>query len=763
LNDKPRGRSYVRKRRARDTRTDGIFRKPADFIRTLLAPLVRLSGGGAAAEDASTPDRDDHDHERARIVVPRQERGGAGHSHLGIELREVRYGTTSRTPYLREVRSQREFTQRRSGYLEATEISSRPRGRIESVIQAIKGVVVGSPFATSRIAHERLTKVKALAIFSSDALSSSAYATEEILLILVLAGSGALDLSLPIAAVIALLIVIVTASYRQTIRAYPSGGGAYVVAHENLGRGAGLTAGAALLVDYVLTVSVSVAAGVAAVTSAVPELHDFRVPIGVAVIALITLGNLRGIREAGTLFALPTYFFICSMGAVIIIGVGRVLIGDAPGSLTQAAPPEEQVAATQGVTLFLVLRAFSSGSAALTGIEAISNGVPAFKPPEVTNARTTMTIMAVLLIFLFVGITFLSSRFGFVPNEEETIVSQLGSEVLGRNVLYYGFQVGTALVLFLAANTSYNGFPPLGAILARDRFLPRQFSFRGDRLAYSNGILLLAAAAAILLAVFGGEVTRLIPLYAVGVFVSFTLSQSGMVRHWLRVKEPGWRSGLAISGIGAVATALVAVIIFGTKFTHGAWLSVLMMIALMVMFSLIRRHYDWFQRKIAVDESALTAGVPAAVAVESPREHVIVPVDGVNKIALGAIGMAREISNRVTAVHVTDNQEQAEEFAKRWERAVPDIPLLIIESPYRAFVAPMLRYLERLDEMEDQRITVILPTFVARHWWERILHNRDVLRLRPFLKNRRGVRVVDFPYRLYEDEGNQKNTKPQGE
>jgi len=748
LNDKPRGRSYVRKERSDAGRREGLFARPFEFVRQLLNPIIRLSGG----RPATPTDRDNAAREdRARIVVPRHERGRPGGSDLGIELREVRYGTTSRTPYLREVRSQREFTQRRTGYLEATEISSRPRGRIERMVQAIKGVVLGSPFATSRIAHERLTKVKALAIFSSDALSSSAYATEEILLILVLAGSGALDNALPISAVIGLLIVIVTVSYRQTIRAYPSGGGAYVVAHENLGRGAGLTAGAALLVDYVLTVSVSVAAGVAAVTSAVPELHDARVPIGVAVIALMTLGNLRGIREAGTLFALPTYFFICSMSAVIIIGVVRVLVGDTPGSLLNAAPPEEEIAATQGLTLFLLLRAFSSGSAALTGIEAISNGVPAFKSPEVPNARTTMTIMAGILIFLFLGITFLSSRYGFVPSEDETIVSKLGSEVLGRNVLYYGYQVGTALVLFLAANTSYNGFPPLGAILARDRFLPRQFSFRGDRLAYSNGILLLAAAAAVILAVFGGEVTRLIPLYALGVFVSFTLSQSGMVRHWLRLKEPGWRAGLAISALGAVATAVVAVIILGTKFTHGAWLSVLMMIALMIMFALIRRHYDWFQRKIAVDESDLPVGVPAAVPVDSPREHVVVPVDGVNKIALGAIGMAREISNRVTAVHLTDNQQEAEEFAKRWERAVPDVQLLIIESPYRAFVAPMLRYLERLDETEEQRITVILPTFVARHWWERILHNRDVLRLRPFLKNRAGVRVVDFPYRLYED------------
>lgn len=734
-------------------RADGILRRSSEFIRALLSPIIRLSGGGRPGDGASVGDRGDSTEDRARIVVPRHERDRPAQSELGIELREVRYGLRSRTPYLREVRSQRDFTQVRSGYIAATPVSSRPRGRIERVVQTIKGIVLGNPFATSQLVHERLSKVKALAIFSSDALSSSAYATEEILLILVLAGSGALHNALPISAVIAVLIVIVTVSYRQTIRAYPNGGGAYIVALENLGRGAGLTAGAALLVDYVLTVSVSVAAGVAAVTSAIPELSDVRVPIGVAVIAFMTLGNLRGIREAGTLFAVPTYFFIFSMSSVIIIGFVRVVIGDAPGTLLEEAPPEHEVAATQGLTLFLLMRAFSSGSAALTGIEAISNGVPAFKPPEVTNARTTMTVMAGILVFLFVGITFLTSRYGFVPSEDETIVSKLGAEVLGRNVLYYSYQVGTALVLFLAANTSYNGFPPLGAILARDRFLPRQFSFRGDRLAYSNGILLLAIAAAVLLAVFGGEVTRLIPLYALGVFVSFTLSQTGMVRHWMRLRESGWRISLAVSGVGAAATAIVAVIILSTKFTHGAWISVLMMIALMVMFTAIRRHYDWFWRKIAVEETQLPPTAPTAPPMDqaATRDHVIVPVDDVTKITAGAISMAREISSNITAVHLTEDQKAAENFAQRWERAFPDVPLLVIESPYRSFVGPILRYLERLDEQEEQRITVILPTFVPRHWWERILHNRDVLRLRPFLKGRPGVRVVDFPYRLYED------------
>lgn len=659
----------------------------------------------------------------------------------------------------------RSFTRSDAGTITATRLGSTPRGPIERVVAAIKGVLLGNPFASSRLVEERLSKVKALAIFSSDALSSTAYATEEILLILILAGSGALHNALPIAAVIAALLAIVTLSYRQTIKEYPSGGGAYIVAYENLGRWAGLTAGGALLVDYVLTVSVSVAAGVAAVTSAVPDLDDVRVPIGIVMIVLITLGNLRGIREAGTLFAIPTYFFVFSMATVVAVGFAKVALGDAPGSIGHEADPQEHVVGAQGLTLFLVLRAFSSGSTALTGIEAISNGIPAFKKPEVSNARATMTAMAVILAVLFIGITFLTSRYGFVPEHGgETIVSKLGKEVLGKNFLYYAYQVGTALVLFLAANTSYNGFPPLGAILARDRFLPRQFSFRGDRLAYSHGIVMLALAAIVLLVAFGGEVTRLIPLYALGVFVSFTLSQSGMVVHWWRRREQGWRFALAISLLGAAVTGVVAVIIGGTKFMSGAWISVLMMLALMLMFVLIRRHYDWFEKRLRIDEDA-PAGVPGAVSIVRageqdqmeyipPRDHVVVPVNAVNKISLGAVGMAREISRMVTAVHLTDDREAAETLRDRWMAVAPDIPLLIIESPYRSFVGPMLAYVDSLEQgAPERRITVILPTFVPRHWWERILHNRDVLRLRPFLKDRERIRVVDFPYRIYEDDG----------
>jgi amino acid transporter len=663
----------------------------------------------------------------------------------------VRYGATSRGPYLRVIPARRHLTKVAPGHFEATVLGSAPVGPAARAFGAVKGLLLGRPLATSQAIHERLTKVKALAVLGSDPLSSSAYATEEALIILALADAGALIYSLPIAFVVALLMAIVVVSYQQTQKAYPSGGGAYIVAHENLGRLPGLIAGGALIVDYVLLVSVSVAAGVAAITSAVPELFEWRVPLGVAIIAVFTLGNLRGIRESGTLFSAPTYFFIVAMGAVIGIGLVKVLLGGAPGSVLHSAPVKEEIAATQGITLWLILRAFSSGGAALTGVEAMSNNIPNFKPPESDNARKTLAIMAVIAIYLFLGITFLVSRYGLVPNEEETIVSQLGRQVLGENVLYFGYQATTALVLFLAANTSFYDFPLLSAILARDKYMPRQFSFRGDRLAYSHGILALAGLATVLLVIYGADTTKLIPLYAVGVFVSFTLSQSGMVQHWLRLKEPGWRASLVMNGVGAVATGVVAVIIGATKFTHGAWISILMMGALVCLFVLIRRHYDWFRDRTRVSEEELQTGIPRAVIVEpgGPREHVVVPVDELNKITFGAIGLAREISPLVTAVHLTDEKESAEQFRARWNEAVPDIPLLIVESPYRAFVAPLVALVQRLENSEPQRrISLILPTFATRHWWERFLHNRDVVRLKSALRGRAGVNLIEFTYDL---------------
>jgi amino acid transporter len=681
-------------------------------------------------------------------VVPRQERGRPS-TQLDVELREVRWGAASKGAYLRVVPSRQRFTRSAPGRLTATLAGSRPPGAFERLLQSIKGAVLGSPFANAQAIHERLTKIKALAVFSSDAVSSSAYATEEILLVLVLAGSGAFKNVIPVALVIAVLLALVTISYRQTIRAYPSGGGAYIVAHENLGQLPGLIAAAALLVDYVLTVSVSVAAGVAAVTSAAPGLLDFRVLIGVFVILLIMVANLRGVRESGSIFALPTYVFILMMSAAIVIGVFKVIAGDAPGSLLHQAPPQQTVAATQGLGLFLILKAFSSGCSALTGVEAISNGVPAFQPPESKNARTTLTAMAIVLGFLFLGVTFVASRYGFVANEHETIVSQLGKAVFGKNAVYYVYQAATALILCLAANTSYADFPRLSAILANDRFMPRQFSFRGDKLAFSNGILLLSVAAIALIIGFNGQVSKLIPLYAVGVFVSFTLSQGGMVIHWLRLKEQGWRISLVINFVGMIGTAIVALIIAGTKFLDGAWISIIVMLMLMCIFMLIHRHYRWYEAAIVVDEGDLKARPPEPELADPAARpsHAIIPVDAISKITLGAIEMAQAIASEITVVHLTDDSEQAEKFQAHWNAALPDVPLLIIESPYRAFAAPMLAYIESLERTEaDRRITVILPGFKAHHWWESLLHNQAIRRLKPFLAQYPNIRAVDFMY-----------------
>jgi amino acid transporter len=736
--EKKSGPSFVRIKRPRG-------RRPAEAEDAGLPPEVERSLEEAPREPSEL---------HTRVVIPRQERGGPEpYPESDIELREVRYGATARGPYLRIVPRRRRFVRIAPGYFEATRLASRPRDTLGRYVANVKRVVIGGPFATSQAIHERLTKVKALPIFSSDALSSSAYGTEEILIMLVLAGSVALSRALPITMVIVLLLAIVTLSYRQTIRAYPSGGGAYTVAHENLGQGPGLLAAGALMVDYALTVAVSVAAGVAAITSAVPDLYDVRIAIGVAVVAVFAWGNLRGIRESGTMFAAPTYFFILAMGSMIVVGLIKVVMGDAPGSLLHGAPPRETVAASQGLTLFLILRAFSSGSAALTGVEAISNAVPAFKPPESQNARTTLTMMACILGFLVLGVAYLSSRYGLVPAEKETIVSMLGREVLGENVLYYAYQAATALVLFMAANTSFAGFPWLSAIMAKDKYMPRQFAFKGDRLAFSYGIVLLAAAASLLLAAFGGEVTRLIPLYAVGVFVSFTLSQSGMVRHWWRLRDKGWRTSLAINGVGAVATAVVAVIIATTKFTHGAWISILLMLALILAFALVRRHYAAFEETMRVEEGELRPRMAEAAPSlrRAARQHVVLPVSEIDKTALAAVDFAREFSGKVTAVHLVDDKEEAEEYRARWEEMIPDVPLLIIESPYRAFVAPMLAYLESVERAEpDVRITVVLPHFVPRHWWERLLHNQDALGLKPHLRKRPRVAVIDFPYRLEE-------------
>jgi hypothetical protein len=669
-----------------------------------------------------------------------------------VELREVRYGAASRGPYLRVIPRRSHFIRSGPGHFEATRLASQPEHGLDRYIAAAKALVIGSPFATSRLVNERLTKVRALGVFSSDPLSSSAYSAEEIMLVLALAGASALYLTLPITAVLLSLLWVVRLSYIQTIKEYPSGGGAYIVGRENIGVGAGLVAASSLMVDYVLTVAVSVAAGVAAITSAAPGLLDLRVPLSLFAVGIITWGNLRGVRESGLIFGLPTYFFVFAFSAMITVGLFKLAIGEAPGSFLHSAPPTHQVAAVSGLSVFLVLRAFSSGAAAVTGIEAISNGIPSFKPPESKNAAITMQWEAAFLGFFLLGVAFLATRYGLVPTHDETIVSTLGRTILGKNALYYGYQVATAGVLFLAANTAYADVPRLAAILATDRFAPRQMAFRGDRLAFSNGIMLLGLAAAALLIVFQAQVTRLIPLYILGVFISMTISQSGMVRHWLRLRGRGWRGSLVINGVGATATGIVVVIVGMTKFTQGAWISVIAITVLLLAFVLVRRHYDWFRRQVEIGPGEPPMGaIPAAVAVQpgGPRTHVVVPVDEINRITVGAVGLAREISPLVTAVHVTDNLELAGQFRGRWEAAAPDVPLLVIESPYRAFVAPFVAFLRQVrDNRPEQKITLVLPTFAVRHWWERFMHNRDVHRLRGALGDQPDISIVEYTFDL---------------
>jgi amino acid transporter len=639
-----------------------------------------------------------------------------------------------------------DFQRAAPGYLVATEDALEARSGAGRVFGRVKRTLIGAPLTTAAAAHERLTKLKALAVLSSDALSSVAYATEEILHVLLLAGLGALSLSLPIGAAIVALLIIVGLSYRQTIKAYPKGGGSYIVAIDNLGVVPALTAGSALLFGYVVTVAVSIAAGVAALSSAVPSLRDHRVVLGLGFILLVTVLNLRGIRESGSIFAVPTYLFLFGIIVMIAIGMGQAALqGFVPRPPTVGA--DELTGATQSVGILLILTAFSRGCAALTGVEAISDGVPAFKPPEWKNARTTLTWMIGILAITFAGITFLANQFGIVPKEQdypggyETVVSQIARTIFGgATIPYYYIQFATLAILILAANTAYSDFPRLAYFLARDKFLPKQYTFRGDRLAYSRGIITLGVLAGVMVVSFNAETTRLIPLYAVGVFTAFTLSQGGMVVRWLRLKEPGWRTGLAINIVGVITTGLVAVVVGFTNFTRGAWV-VLVLIPLLIMgFRAINRHYT-----SAAGELAAQTPLKA----EEIQHTVIVPIAAINRVARQTLAYARSISPNVTAVFITDDEDEIEEMRQNWERINTEVPLVIIESPYRSIVGPLLSY---LDEIERQRpedtITVVLPEFIARHWWEQFLHNQTALRIKASLLFRPGIVVTSVPYHL---------------
>ena len=569
--------------------------------------------------------------------------------------------------------------------------------------------------------------------------------------VLILAGAGALALTLPITLAIIAVLAIVIISYRQTIAAYPNGGGSYIVASDNLGRLPGLTAAAALLTDYVLTVAVSVAAGVEALTSIFPSLYDERVALGVGLVAFLALVNLRGVRDSGLTFSAPTYVYLVSILGLLAIGMLDFLTGSLPAyhapaswSITTAAQP---------LALVLILRAFASGSVALTGTEAVSNGVPAFKRPEAPNARIVIALMGLFFGAIFLGMSFLSSQLGILPDptEQETVVSQLTRTLVGADTpFHYLVQLSTAVLLVLAANTSFADFPRLSSILARDGFMPRVFQFRGDRLAFNGGIVLLALVAIVLMVAFGGSVTNLIPLYTIGVFIAFTLSQSGMVRHWwrLRANERGWRRRAIVNGVGAVTTGVVAVEVAASKFVLGAWIVILLIPVLIAAMLFVHRQYASTARQLALRPGARPPG-------PHRDERVVVPVAGLNRAVIQAVNVGRSISNDTLAVLITDDPPAGRKLRREWQQLLPEVPLVVVESPYRALVGPLIAYLDVLDEAwpagRERPITfVVIPEFVARKWWERLLYNQSARRLRRALLGRPGTVVVNVPYRRVE-------------
>lgn len=624
------------------------------------------------------------------------------------------------------------------GYLVATRAASIPQRGVASAAHRVKEALIGKSLASSELAHERLPKWKALAVFASDALSSVAYATEEVLLVLVAAGAAALVWGVPIALAIVVLMLIVVYSYRQTILKYPEGGGTYLVTKDNLGTGPALVAGSALMVDYILTVAVSISAGAAAIASAMPAFAPHTVAIAVGTIALVTVVNLRGIRESSSIFALPTYVFVFSLLALIGIGAWRVLTGQGPVEVVAAVAPP----AIGQFGLFVVLRAFASGCTAMSGTEAIADGVPAFQDPQPKNAVSTLWCMAGLLGVLFVGITALSASFGILPNDHETVLSQLTRAVVGHGPFYFVVQAATVMVLMLAANTAFADFPRLTSFMARDKFLPRQFVFRGDRLGFSVGIVFLGTVAAGLVVAFHADVHHLIPLYAVGVFMSFTLSQSAMARRWWARRESGWQRGLLINGFGACVTGIVALVIMGTKFTHGAWMVIVILPLMVALFHVIARHYDEVAAQLAV-----SPGEVAPLPLRSSR--VVVPVGDLNRASLRTLRYAMGLSSDVTALHVAVSPESGERLRAQWAAHGITAKLVVVESPYRALVTPVLAYLDLLEPTKQPTpVTVVLSEFVPRHVWEFLLHNRLGSRLKLALLFKRNVTVVDVPFHL---------------
>jgi amino acid transporter len=618
--------------------------------------------------------------------------------------------------------------------------------------------LIGRPLATADAEHQTIGKLVGLAVFSSDALSSTAYATQEILVILAMAGTLAFGFVFPIAIAIVLLLSIVSFSYLQTIHAYPGGGGAYIVARDNLGELPAEIAGSALLTDYILTVAVSISSGVAQITSAFPALFPHRVGIAIALILFVMLVNLRGVRESGTAFAIPTYFFVGMMYLTVGIGLVRFAAGTL-GTVVDP-PPLHLLEPLAAITPFLILHAFSSGTAALTGVEAISNGVTAFREPRSRNAGITLIFMALILGSLFLSISFLTHPIAAVPSEEETVISQLARTVFdGRNALYLATIAGTAVILILAANTSYNGFPRLGALLAADGFLPRQLAAQGSRLVYSRGIVALALAACVLVAVFKASVTGLIPLYAIGVFLSFTLSQAGMARRWWKSGrlepgqevrergstlkfERGWMPRMIANGFGALCTAVVALVFAVTKFRDGAWI-VLVLIPLLVLgFARIHGHYRAVARRLSLDDYTEPP--------RTSRHRVIMPIGGVHQGTLNALRYALALSTDVTAVHVIIDPAEAERVQQKWDMWGKGTRLVMLDSQFRLMVEPLLEYIEEINAQRqpNETITIVVPQFVPKHWWNNALHTQTATWLRFVLLGQPGIVVTDVPYQV---------------
>jgi len=606
----------------------------------------------------------------------------------------------------------------------------------------LKDLLIGSPLPTRQLGEKRLNKIRALAAFSPDALSSIAYANQEIYLGLLVAGSVGLGIAWPIGLAISGLLVIVAVSYYQTIHGYPSGGGSYVVARDNLGTRIGLVAGAALLIDYLLTAAVSLTAGVEAIASAFPVLWQYRVLIALFLLILITLANLRGLKETGTLMSIPVYLFLFTYLPMLAYGLFVFLRGG-PVLLAEVAPK-----ATAPLTTFLILHTFATGCTALTGIEAISNGVPAFESPESKNAGKTLIVMAILMAVLFVGSIGLTQYLGVVAGPQETILSALARRLLGNGVVYFLIQISTMLILAVAANTSFAGFPRLAAILAKDGFLPRQFTGLGDRLVFANGIVWLSVATGFLIVIFGGDSHSLIPLFAVGVFLAFSLSQAGMVIHWWRERGRGWQFKLSANGLGALATAVTLFVVGYSKFQEGAWITIFLIPAIVFVFNKVKSHYKEVAKELSLH------GLPPSLKPVS-ASRVVIPISGVHRGIVDAVDFARGISSNVTAVYVELDPEDSNDVRKRWNDLWPDVPLVVVSSPYRSIVQPIVDFLDETDlqHNDGQQAAVILPEFVPAKWWQSLMHNQTAWLLKAALLYHRRVSgfprvIIDVPYYL---------------